>query len=110
MSQPAAAASGSAQHHPPQQRAKHDHNRQSASYAPAASSAFLSEVDTWLVAVQRGIRELEDRHQRHLSGDAQDAKIAEAVGGGRAPAPTSPAKGQGQPVPVIPPKSPHRRR
>jgi hypothetical protein len=33
----------------------------------------MSEVDRWLTALQKGIRELEDRHKRRLaSGSAGD--------------------------------------
>jgi hypothetical protein len=31
-----------------------------------SNTTFLGEVDQWLVSVQKGIRELEDRHKRHL--------------------------------------------
>ena len=35
--------------------------------------ALMSEVDRWLVILQKGIRELEERHKRHLaSGSGVD--------------------------------------
>lgn len=40
-----------------------------------SNTTFLGEVDRWLVSVQKGIRELEDRHKRHLESGG-------AVGGG----------------------------
>jgi hypothetical protein len=34
----------------------------------------MSEVDRWLVALQKGIRELEERHKRRLSSGSGDGK------------------------------------
>jgi hypothetical protein len=46
-------------------------------------AALMSEVDRWLVALQRGIRELEERHKKRLVsasiGDTHRRELIEAV-------------------------------